>query len=152
MRSKAVIDWRVEEINAGRASPKELASFYWWVRANRYPPQWWLPILHIAIRDPDFDPVGMIGEALEAAAPSEPRLVVEALSTLLSRARDWHEYDLLGHAAPIVAAAIMSGDNEAAEIARQLRDRMARSGHLSVIDEVGALIEGSTAPSPDDRP
>ena len=141
IKAQTVIDWRVEEIQAGRASPKELGSFYWWVRSNRYPPSWWLPVLRLAITEPGFDPKGMIGEALQGAATSEPRLVVEALSTLLSRASDWHEYDLLQHAAQVIAAALLSDDAEAAEIALQLQDHLARRGHLSIIDDVRALTE-----------
>lgn len=139
-RAQRLIDGRVAEIRVGRASASELAGFYWWVRADVYPPAWWLPILQLAISDPDFNPMGMLGESLARAAETEPTLTVEVFDGLMpGDGEGWNRYDLLQHAPRILAAALTSDDPAAQAKARKILDRLGREGHMSILADVDRL-------------
>jgi hypothetical protein len=146
-RAQQLIDCRVEEIRAGRASACELAGFYWWVRAEVFPPAWSLPILQLATTDPDFNPKGMLGESLARAADAEPTLTIEVFDALMPGDEDsWKRYDLLQHAPRILAAALGSGDPATEAKARTVLDRLGRQGHLTVLADVDRLIMSQQAP------
>src|ERR1035438_2552167 len=142
-RAQALISWRVEEIRSGRASVTELNGFYWWVRANRFPADWWLPILDLATSDTDFDPHGMIGTSLAEAARHLPRETVLLLARLLtSRNHPWERYDLIESAPPILASALDSDDETARETARTLMDRLGREGFTDLDESVSRYQAG----------
>lgn len=143
-RAKRLIDHRATEIMEGRAEPSELAGFYWWVRAEVYPPSWSLPILLLATTDPHFDPKGMLGEALSRVAEVEPALTIEVLEALLRRnGGEWRRYDIIRHAAGILAAALLSGDEAAGAKARDILNRLGREGHMSILADVDRLTGSS---------
>ncbi|HUZ56906.1 MAG TPA: hypothetical protein VMU94_30850 [Streptosporangiaceae bacterium] len=140
-RAQQLIDRRVTEIRAGRASASELAGFYWWVRAEVFPTVWSLPILQLATSDPDFNPKGMLGESLARAAEAEPALTIDVFDALMSGGEeDWKRYDLLQHAPRILAAALTCGDPAAEAKARTVLDRLGRQGHMTVLADVERLI------------
>jgi hypothetical protein len=140
-RARRLIDHRVAEIRAGRASASELRGFYWWVRAQIFPSAWSLPILQLASSNPDFNPKGMLGESLARVAEVEPALVIEVFDTLMERDGDsWKRYDLLQHAPRILTAALMSGDPAAQDKARAILDRLGREGHMTVLADVDRLV------------
>jgi hypothetical protein len=142
-RAKRLIDGRVAEIRGGRASASELAGFYWWVRADAYPPAWSLPILQLANSDPNFNPKGMLGESLARAAEAEPALTIEVFDGLMpGDGEGWTRYDLLQHAPRIMVAALKSDDPAAQEKAREILDRLGREGHMSVLADVDRLAGG----------
>jgi len=140
-RAQQLIDRRVAEIEAGRASARELGGFYWWVRAEVFPPAWSLPILHLATSDPDFNPKGMLGESLARTAEAEPALAIEVFDSLLPGDGDgWRRYDLLQHAPRILAAALTSGIPATQAKAREILDRLGREGHMTILADVDRLI------------
>jgi len=145
-RAQRLIDHRVAEIRAGRASAAELGGFYWWVRAEVFPPAWSLPILQLASTDPDFDPKGMLGEPLARAAEAEPTLTIEVFDSLIQDDGDsWEQYDLLQHAPRILAATLTSGDPGGRHKAREILDRLGRAGHMTVLAEVDQLTASNVS-------
>ena len=142
-RARTLIDWRVREIEGGRASAKELVQFFWWARANRFPPSWWLPILAIASteRDSDTRATGMLGGPLSEAAKIEPRLAIELFEKLYdSNDKNWRGYDLVQHAAGILFCALRSGDDAAAAAATRIKDVLGRQGHFGALDDLEQLL------------
>lgn len=142
-RAQALVDWRVEEIRAGRATTTELNDFYWWVKANRFPAGWWLPILDLAASDTKFNTHLMIGTALAEAAIQFPAQSVSLLAQLLpSRDHAWERYDLIENAPPILAAALDSDDETAHEVARTLMNRLGREGFTDLDESVDKFRVG----------
>lgn len=140
-RASQLIDWRVEEVRAGRASARELSQFHWWVSAGVYSPSWWLPILLLATNETDLDSRGSLGKPLADAAVSEPVLAVAALKQLLDSVRDgWRNYDLVRNAPRLLAIALRSGDDAAVLGAQQLRDLLGRQGHFQALQELELLL------------
>gem|GEM_PF-1235500 len=140
-RAKRLIDRRVEAIRAGRADPAELSGFYWWVRAEVFPPSWSMPILLLASDDPEFNPKGMLGDSLARAAESEPAIVIEVFNALMPDVGDsWKRYDLLQHAPRILAAALNGGDPVTETKAQATLDRLGREGHMTLLADVDRLM------------
>ena len=141
-RAQRLIDHRLAEIRAGRATASELGGFYWWVRAEVFPAAWSLPILQLAITDPDFNPKGMLGESLARAAEAEPTLTIDVFDGLImpGDGDGWKRYDLLQHAPRILAVALTSGVPVAQAKARAILDRLGREGHMTVLADVDRLI------------
>jgi hypothetical protein len=136
-RARNLMDWRAEEIRAGNASTTELDGFHWWVKSNRFPPAWWLPILELAVRNPEFDPHSALGAALAEAATQFPRQTVLLLSQLLpGQERSWQRYDMVENAPVILAAALDSGDNGAHDMAKTVMDRLGRDGYTDLSQAV----------------
>lgn len=137
-RAQRLVDWRVAEIQAGRASTVELEGFHWWVKSNRFAVSWWLPILEVAARYPKFDPHSALGTALAEAATQYPRRAVSLLSQLLpEEAPSWQRYDMVENAPMILAAALDSNDDVAHDIARTVMDRLGREGYT----DLGQAVE-----------
>lgn len=137
-RAQRLVDWRVAEIQAGRASTVELEGFHWWVKSNRFAVSWWLPILEVAARNPKFDPHSALGTALAEAATQYPRRAVSLLSQLLpEEAPSWQRYDMVENAPMILAAALDSNDDVAHDIARTVMDRLGREGYT----DLGQAVE-----------
>jgi hypothetical protein len=145
IRAEELIDWRAEEIIAGRASTVELNGFHWWIKANRFPPEWWLPILELAADNPRFDPRSTLGSALAEVASRFPQQTVALLGRLVSgRAQAWERYDLVENAPLILAFALDSGDSKAQATARVVMDRLGRDGYTD-LDRVVSKARDMTA-------
>lgn len=135
-RAQQLMDARVASVRAG-SDVDELSGFGWWAMAGHFAPDWWLPILELAAAGENLDPHGMVGEALEAAAGAAPRSALRVLSALLSRRTDpFQRYGLIDHAAGVIAAALDSGDEETAEDAGALLNRLGREGEHRLGDLV----------------
>jgi hypothetical protein len=136
-RSRQLIDWRLAEIEAGRAHVKELRQFFWWVRSAQFDAAWWLPILtQIAAADPDFDPNGMVGDALAAAGEEHPADALAVLDALLVDPEQVRVYDLLQAAPSVLLSAFRLGNEVVQADAQQLLDRLGRQGNLDLVASV----------------
>lgn len=146
-RARDLIDQRVADIDAGRADAAELTQFHWWVQSHLFEPSWWLPVLLRAATHPDFEIKGRFGAALAEAAQQEPTLAMAALAQLHRRREGtWSSYDLLQNAPAVIAAAQRATDGDAATLARQFTNLLARQGHFDVLDRIDEL----TAPDSQD--
>jgi hypothetical protein len=98
-RAAELWEIRATAVTRGESTVDELADFYWWVRADKFESTWWLPHLRQASTSDDFDPKGMLGEALEKTAPEEPGAVADILEILLAKRGDQPlgRYDLVEH-------------------------------------------------------
>jgi hypothetical protein len=134
-RAMALYDWRADSA-ARLGSDEELQQFYWWVRSNKFSPDWWLPRLITAARSDAFDDHGMVGEQLARAAHTHPRLAFDALRILvLGGPRDrrpFGHHDLLQHAPEVLAEALDCGDERLAADVAELMDRLGRQGHIEL--------------------
>lgn len=136
-RAKALWDSRADAVRLGKSSDGELSEFYWWVRAGKFDSSWWLPRLEQAVGSQAFDPRGMLGASLEAAANQEPGRVTAILERLLStREKPLARYDLVKHAPGIIAAALDSGDSDATLTARKVMDLLGKSGQIRIAELV----------------
>jgi hypothetical protein len=136
-RAMALWDSRADAVERGESSAEELSGFYWWVRAEKFRRSWWLPRLEQAVSSDAFDPRGMLGAALEAAAKQEPGRTTAILERLLSvRDKPLARYDLVQHAPGIIAAALDSSDPDTIVTARKVMDLLGRSGHIRIAELV----------------
>jgi hypothetical protein len=143
-RAMALWDARAEGLGAGDARLEELAEFYWWVGADKFPRRWWLPRLEQASEAATFNPRGLLGEPLEHAAPEAPDIAARVLERLLSgRENPFERYDLVNHAPGVIVAALDSGDPATEAIAERLMDALGREGHLHLKDTVAQYRERS---------
>lgn len=141
-RAEGLVDWRVEEIHAERASVEELARFHWWAQSGVFSPSWWLPILRLATEDAAWDSRGLLGSPLADAASWEPALVVDVFEQLYGGlGNDWRSYDLVRHAPRLLAAALRSGNAAAIAGANRIKDTLGRQGHFQALQELDQLLE-----------
>lgn len=145
-RGRGLIEWRTNEIRAGRASAGELAQFHWWVQSGVFSPAWWLPILLLASDSADRESRTMLGKPLADAAAEEPALAVEAFEKLYgSVERDWRSYDLIQNAPRLLAEAYRSGNAEAMAGADRIKDILGRQGHFQALQELEQLLAADTS-------
>jgi hypothetical protein len=129
-------DMRAASVRAG-SDVAELSGFAWWAIASHFAPEWWLPILELAVGGGQVDPHGLVGEALEDAATKNPGSALRILTALLSqRTQPFERYGLIEHSPGVLAAALDSGNDEIAESARTLLDLLGRQGELRLADLV----------------
>jgi hypothetical protein len=137
-RAQHLVEWRAQEIRVSNASAVELNGFHWWVRSSRFPADWWLPILELAVRNSAFDPHSSLGTALAVAAHEFPRQTASLLSQLLPVGEpSWQRFDLIESAPAILAAALDSGDDVAHDIAMTVMNRLGREGHTDLNEAIG---------------
>jgi hypothetical protein len=136
-RAAELWETRATAVTCGESTVDELADFYWWVRADKFESTWWLPHLRQASTSAEFDPKGMLGEALEKTAPEEPGAVADILEILLAKRGEQPlgRYDLVEHAPAIIAAALDSRNRGTTETGQRIMDALGRSGHIR-IDEL----------------
>jgi len=145
-RAQGLIEWRVNEIRAGRASARELAQFHWWAQSGVFSPAWWLPILLLASDSADRESTSMLGKPLADAAAEEPALAIEAFEKLYgSVERDWRSYDLIQNAPRLLAEASRSGNAQAIEGANRIKDVLGRHGHFQALQELEQLLAADTS-------
>lgn len=129
-------DERVQHVGAHPADKAELKEFYWFVRCGKFDAEWWLPRLRRAVElDPELHTHGMIGEQLAQAAQILPGDALAALTRLLgpedTASRD--NWDLRREAlAPVIAAAIGSGDPQLERAATDLMNAMGARGETDL--------------------
>jgi hypothetical protein len=142
--ARGLVEWRLGLARAGKASYEELRQFHWWVKSDAFPIDWWLPILaEITDAGVSLDKT-FIGESLEEAAVQDPLVTIKVFERLLGDTDYWRRYDLLQHAARIIAAALASDRPDAVASARSLMDSLAREGYVDITDQVDRLLDPNT--------
>ncbi|MGI8678137.1 MAG: hypothetical protein ACR2LX_05520 [Jatrophihabitans sp.] len=145
-RAQGLIEWRANEIRAGRASARELAQFHWWAQSGVFSPAWWLPIVLLASDSADRKSTRMMGKPLADAAAEEPAFAIEAFEKLYgSVERDWRSYDLIQNAPRLLAEASRSGNAEAIAGADRIKDVLGRHGHFQALQELEQLLAADTS-------
>jgi len=138
-RAQALIESRMEAARGGSGQFAEMSHFYWWIKSGAFEIEWWLPILaEITEAGVSLDKT-FIGESLEQAMVHDPVTAITVFERLVGMTDYWQRYDLLQHAAKILAGGLVSGAPEAVERARSLMDVLAREGNLDVIDQIERL-------------
>ncbi|GAA1357617.1 hypothetical protein GCM10009596_09040 [Arthrobacter rhombi] len=146
-RLGALWDERVRHVEVNSADKAELKGFYWFIRCGKFSADWWLPRLRRAVElDPEFDTHGMIGEQLAEAASDRPADALAVLTRLLkpedtARRDIW---DLRREAlAPVIAAAMDSGDQQLGREATDLMHAMGARGETDLDRRVTVIRKGS---------
>ena len=128
-RARELMSWRAYEVRAGRTDPAELDQVFWWVRTEKFPPEWWLALVDLAFESPSFEPRGMMRDALLAAAPHYPERVCHVLERLLEAPPGPQRYYVVTEEAPgILAAAMDYGPQELAARATRLMHALGGEG------------------------
>jgi hypothetical protein len=141
-------DARVEHVRSHLEDREELRNFFWFVRSGKFPAEWWLPRLKEAA-EIDSGLAGetyMIGKQIATAADVDPRGALEVLQLLLDAPSEAGRsvFDLTRNAVPmVIARAIASGDETLKADAEAYMNRLGEQGHLSLMAEVEAVINGS---------
>jgi hypothetical protein len=139
-RARQLWEFRAQEVAAGRAEDAELKDYYWWVHCEKFPQDWWLPLLKQAAKAMDFDGHTYLGEPLAEAASTEPYLAVEILDQLLRSApAPMARYNLIENSPEIIARALDSGDVDAQKLGTDLMNWMGKLGNLDIKDRVDGL-------------
>jgi hypothetical protein len=134
--ARGLIESRLSAARDESGQFDELSHFHWWIKSGAFDIEWWLPILaEITETGVSMDKT-FIGESLEQAARRDPLTTITVFERLVGQTDYWQRYDLLQHAAKIIAAAIESGVREAVRRARSLMDMFAREGHVDIIDQI----------------
>lgn len=125
-------DERVAYVRSHLEDHDELAQFHWFVKSGKFPPNWWLPRLKEAaelsegVRSERY----FIGDELAAACGADPAAALDVLEVLV-QGRDVNlgTYDLNRAATPtVIAAALDSGDENVADRASELMNRLGEQG------------------------
>lgn len=141
-------DQRVAHVREHPDDKEELNGFYWFVKSNRFPVEWWLPRLREAAElDSELSTERyMIGKEIASAADIDPRGALDTLKLLL----DGHveagmpSFDLTRNAVPMVLArATASGDDALKQDAVAYMNLLGEKGHLSLEAEVNRVLEGA---------
>ncbi len=142
-------DERVRHVELNPSDKAELKDFYWFIRCGKFDAGWWLPRLRRAVElDPELDTHGMIGEQLAGAASVLPADALAALTRLLKRedTSNRDNWDLRSKAlAPVIAAAIDSGDPALEREASDLMNAMGARGEIDLDHRVAELRTGTTS-------
>ncbi len=141
-RLQQLWNWRMEAIDQ-TPDLVELASFGSWFRSGKFPRAWAVQQLTSAARlGASFEIPGLLVEKLSAYAREFPGECIAVLSQLIE-GKDLGEITWVGRqAAPILAAAMDSGDKILHARAIALMDRLGRLGVLDLADEVRGLTSG----------
>jgi hypothetical protein len=111
----------------------EFDDFYWYIRSGQFEAGWWLPrLIDLVKSGRSLKSRGMIGEQLATAAHDYPEDALTALEFLLKSQIDQvhlMSYDLVENAAaPVIAMAMKSGDDEVARRASGLMNWLGSVG------------------------
>lgn len=141
-RLGALWDERVHHVKMNPADKAELKDFYWFVGCGKFSADWWLPRLRQAIElDHGLDTHGMIGEQLAEAAsmmPTDALIVVTHLLESEDTSRD--NWIIRREAlAPVIAAAMDSGNPQLGRDAAELMHAMGARGEIDLDRRVNEL-------------
>jgi hypothetical protein len=132
-RCQVLWDWRASEVQAGRADPRELAGFSWRVRSGRFPAEWWLRHVMLAVAGDSLQARTTLLEPLASVAPAYPRQALEALIALIENDNDaTMAFYIDRHVPTVIAAALDCGDTEVVRIAWKLMDQLGRRGYTDL--------------------
>lgn len=140
-------DARIAHVSDHPEDGPELNGFFWVVRSERWPADWWLPRLQVvlglypAIVNERY----MIGKQLAVAASSDPARALSVLKRLLTRNdRLFGEvWDLSRHALPtVIARALHSGDPLVEAEATEFMNELGENGHPELLGEVQQVARG----------
>jgi hypothetical protein len=140
-------DSRMAHVHANPDDSEELNGFFWFVRSNKFPVEWWLPRLNEAV---ELDPRlvkerYMVGKELALSADVDPHAAFDVLKLLLDgRTGDGYgSFDLTRNAVPMVLArAISSGDEVLKSDAEAYMNKLGELGDLSLEVKVKEILEG----------
>jgi hypothetical protein len=137
-------DLRAEHVSESKEDAVELADFYWLVRGDTFPAEWWLPRFKAVVGlFPTIQTRGMVGEKLADAAAAYPREVIELLIALVERPTEtagMENYDLLERAVPeAVAFALEQDDAILAAKTAAFMDRLGESGYIELEKRVNVI-------------
>lgn len=140
-------DERVGHVELHPNHSAELKDFCWFVRCGKFSADWWLPRLRRAVElNPELNVRGMIGEQLAEAASVRPSDALAVLVGLLKseETSDHYAAGLMRVAlAPVIAAAMDSGDQQLAREATDLMNAMGARGETDLDRRVVELRLGS---------
>jgi hypothetical protein len=145
-------DERVAHVREHPEDSEELGGFYWIVKSNKFPVEWWLPRLKEAAElAPGLSTKRyMIGKEIAASADVDQRGAFDVLRLLLE-GRDeagLASWDLTRNAVPMVLArAITAGNDELKRDATAYINRLGEKGYLSLEADVGRVIDGTITQS-----
>lgn len=129
--------WRAQEVADGQAASEELSQFHWWVESGLFPEAWWVPHLQQVADLGMVGETGGLGEKLAAAAKMFPVQAVQVMDRLLrERSEPYRRFDLIDHAATVIAAALDSQVSSAVATGERLLNDLGREGHLRMADLV----------------
>lgn len=116
----------------------DLSYFGWWFASGKLDQDWSLDaVRRVLALGMKIEPDHVVVERLAKIADSYPRPSVELLNQLIDLEKEeWAIGGYKDEARKILAAAMSSGDKEAARVASQTIERLGRRGHM----EFGALI------------
>ncbi|WP_144661295.1 hypothetical protein [Paenarthrobacter nicotinovorans] len=149
-------DERVAHVRAFPEDRAELLEFYWFVHCQKFPEEWWLPRLKVAVElsNGTFSTHGLIGKTLSLAARNQPREAFEVLKLLLAQRSgdaDLLQYDLHERAVPFVLAfALDSGSKDLVDDAAQVMNQLGAEGFLQLEAQVKKVMAGTAAELEDD--
>jgi hypothetical protein len=139
-RSRALWDWREQQVAQGDADREELLDFFWWVSSGRLDAGWWLPHLAFVADDPQFKTHEMVGEPLALAAAAHPEQVLGIYTKLHAIYRSaGPSYDLLKHAPAILKPALRYNRADVVERAHKLADQLGNEGYIDLMNDIRAL-------------
>ena len=147
-------DLRVAYVKDQPENIEELSDFYWFIRSNKYEPEWWLPrLIEAAQLHDNLNTHGMIGEILASVAIDYPRDTLTAITLLLDDKPDVDmlKYDLREHAAPeIIATCLISDNPKLINEAKKFMNDLGSWGYIDLEDRVNTLVAekqaGNTSP------
>jgi hypothetical protein len=132
-RTRELWDLRAASADANPDNAIEFDEFYWYIRSGQFEAGWWLPrLIDLVKSGRSLKSRGMIGEQLATAAHAYPEDALTALEFLLKSQTDQvhlMSYDLVEYAAaPVIAMATTSGDDEVARRASDLMNWLGSVG------------------------
>ncbi|MBT0774297.1 hypothetical protein KIH74_35465 [Kineosporia sp. J2-2] len=139
-------DLRVARVVDHPEDIAELSGFRWFVRSNKFGPEWWLPrFQQLAALDPALaGEEYSIGNQLAEASKTDPVRSFRVLEILLDRPDPHYltHHDLMRDAAPVVLAqALNSDDEQLVNDARNYMNTLGERGNLQIAARVGSVLD-----------
>ncbi|MEV6849994.1 hypothetical protein [Actinoplanes sp. NPDC051411] len=141
-------DKRFQHVEDHPEDHEELMGFYWIAKGDKFPVQWWLPRLKLAL---ELEPAiatqrYMIGKDLARASTVDPANSFAVLKLLLAGrdANGMMSFDLARNALPIVIAnAMKAGNPSLRSAAEAYMNDLGAKGNLKLDAEVKAALDGA---------
>lgn len=138
-RARVLWDSRQTAVDEGRAEPRQLGQFYWWVHSGHFDISWWLPRLRRVVDQVDVEGRSFIGEHLEEAAKTHPMETIELMMQLLRGAdetRMLYRHGLVSAAPSVIARGLPSESPAVSVAAQQLMDLLGEQGIVDMDAQV----------------